>query len=168
MDQQMGRQRSVGMEQGTNVAKEYYAGLEEAGCLPQTQGPMGGFFPGSNDIDGREEALRGWLAIRGTGPHAGTPRLQVARGCVPELDRQMKRAHMVIDRPDKRDTKYPEDVLVTLEYAAAFDPTYHEPEPRDADPAANQTVVERFEAKQRNPRRGGGATQRFGASMQIG
>ena len=168
MDLQMGRQRSVGMEQGTNVAKEYYEGLKEAGCLPQTQGPLGGFFPGSNDIPGREEALRGWLSIRGTGPFAGTPKLQVARGCVSELDRQMKRAHMIVDRPDQREKKYPEDVLVTLEYGAAFDPRYYAPEPRDAESGDNKTVYERFQAKRRSPRHSGGAAQRYGSGMVIG
>ncbi len=130
IDQQMGRETPVGYS--VNVAHQYFQALAEANIRPRVAGPLGGFFPGSNDIPAREEALLRWLSLRGDGPFAGTPRLQVMRSTVPELDRQFSRAHMSHKHADKRAKlqSQPEDVLVCCEYCAASDPKYHKPERR--------------------------------------
>jgi len=114
MDQQMGKCQSVGLEAGTTVAQKYFEGLQELDVQPRTEGPMNGFYQGSKDIDGREEAVRSLLAVRGSGPHSGSPKLQVMRGCLPILDRQMRLANRPASRPDKR-AKLPEDVLVCFD-----------------------------------------------------
>ena len=130
IDQQAGRQNSFGA--GKSVAKQYFEALKEAGVEPNTRGPLDGFYPGSNLLEARTESLLGWLEIRQTGPYAGTPKLKVFRGAVPQLDQQLHRAHTNPKKPNKRqqhknNAKYLEDVLVCLEYAAAFDPPYREP-----------------------------------------
>jgi hypothetical protein len=91
---------------------------------------MAGFFPGSNDVDAREKALQGMMAVRTDGPFIGTPKLQVMRGRMGELEKQIRRAHTDPKRPDKRykDKSQPSDLIEDLEYAAAFDPRYYEPE----------------------------------------
>jgi len=130
IDQQMGHQHAVGQDK--TVAEHYFNAAMEAGVNVRFRGPtkgLGGFMPGSNDVEARTQALLGWLSIRGTGTHAGTPKLQVMRGVAPELDRQMKRAHMDEKRPDKRATKGAHDFVDDLEYAAGLDPHYRPPDP---------------------------------------
>ncbi len=130
IDQQMGKETPVG--HAVNVAYHYFQALQEIGVKPRTQGPLRGFFPGSPDIPAREEAVLRWLSIRGDSPFAGTPILQVMRGTVPKLDRQLHHARMDHKRENKR-AEMQEDVLVTLEYFAAFDPKYHEPALREKE-----------------------------------
>ncbi len=67
----------------------------------------------------------GMMAVRSIEPHEGTCRLQIFRGVLPELEKQIKSAFYI--KPDKR-AKLPEDLLVCLEYVAAFDPKYAKPE----------------------------------------
>ena len=126
IDQQMGKQHRPGA--GLNTAQQYFAALQEAGVKPRTEGPLNGFFPGSNDVSAREESVRGMLAIRGTGPFQGTPLLQVARGMSPVVDKQFRNAYY--DK-GKRSKVPDQDVLVCVEYMAAFYPTYHPPVPID-------------------------------------
>lgn len=128
-DQQMGRQGGIGS--GKTVAEQYWAAAQEYGVIPQAISNargMGGFFEGPNNIAAREQALLASLHVRTEGPWAGTCRLQVMKGCCPQLDRQLSRACYDPRRPGKR-AKLPEDVLVCLEYLAAFDPKYHPPRP---------------------------------------
>lgn len=145
IDQQMGKQHPPGS--GLNVAQQYFAALEEAGVQPRSQGPLGGFFPGTNDVPAREEALLGWLEPRGSGPFSGTAKLQVLRGCLPELEKQVRRAHMSLRNPKKRE-ELQEDLLVCLEYIAAFDPRYRVPVPVE-QPEVTRTVLERLHTKLR-------------------
>jgi hypothetical protein len=169
IDQRMGKQRPPSMSVGTNVASEYFAALLQAGVRPRTEGPLNGFFPGSDDVDGREEAVRGLLAIRGDGPFSGTPTLQVMRGCVPQLDQQMRLAHRKSDRPGKRARHdlMPEDVLVTLEYWAASKPGYHPPVV--AAEGTTPSVLDNFNKKcARQRRRRSAASADFGPGMQLG
>jgi hypothetical protein len=127
------------------VAEHYWRALEEVGIRPRTPGPMYGFFPGSDDVSAREEALLDWMRIRGAGPHRGTARLKVFRGAIPDLDTQIKHAHYDLKRPDKR-VELQEDVLDCLEYLAAFNPHYREPEPIEASQQDKLMAV--WEAKQ--------------------
>ena len=144
IDQQMGQQTRPGGAK--NPAELYYDALVGEDVFPKTAGPMGGFFPGTNQISAREEAVLHWMSIRGSGPFSGTAKLQVFRGCIPELDRQVKIAHMDTKRADKR-AKVPEDILVCMEYLAGFDPTYREPEVIE-DPKA-LTVFDRYQEKKK-------------------
>lgn len=133
IDQQMGKQHPPGA--GQNVAEQYWAALEAAGVKVRTQGILAGFFPGTNDVRAREEALLGWMTIRGTGPFSGSCKLQVMRGALPDaLHKQVKGAHMRLADSSKREKNNDEDLLVCLEYMAAHDPLYYEPESVVAKP----------------------------------
>ncbi len=134
VDKRMGRQTPVG--ENITVAQKYFEALEEAGVAPIQRGPLHGFFPGSDDVRGREEALKNWLSVRSSGPHMGTPRLLVARGRCLVLDRQFKLARTDDKDPEKR-YKQVEDVLDAMEYLAAFDPRYIRPERFAAKKADN-------------------------------
>lgn len=124
IDQQAGQQKP--MAAAKTVAQQYSEALQAAGVEPHTKGPMYGFMRGSKDVLARTEALKGWMTVRdlGTGMGAGTAKLKVLHNCSEKLDRQLKRAQY--DDNGKRVTKYPEDVLVCLEYAAGYDPRYIE------------------------------------------
>ena len=90
---------------------------------------MGGFFPGSANVEARQQHLLKWMDVRGYGPFIGTAKLQVMRGVIPELDQQIKRAH-IDPKTGKRasDSKVgAHDILDCLEYGASFEPDYHEP-----------------------------------------
>lgn len=145
-DQQMGHQTGIGA--GKTVAEQYWAALADYGIRTQAVSNvkgMGGFFPGPNNIQAREQALLAWLHVRAEGPWEGTVRLQVVRGCCPQLDRQLSRACYDPRRPGKR-ARLPEDVLVCLEYLAAFDPKYHAPPPAAS---AQGFDIDAFLAKRR-------------------
>jgi len=165
IDQQAGKQTPMGHEARDRTAPYYWRALESAGVVPRVQGPIAGFFPSCNDVHAREEALKGWMQIRGTGPFAGTPILQVVRGALPELDRQISLAQYIT--PERR-LKQPQDLLDCLEYAAAFNPTFHPPEPiRIRTPPPCRSVADRFHAKRQHDhaRR---QSRRFGAAMEVG
>jgi len=123
-DSRMGRSRMGGATR--TVAHQYAEALGQAGVKLRQYGPMGGFFEGTPDIPAREEALRGWMALRRDGPFAGTSRLKVARGMLPELEKQIRHAHMDRRAEEKR-AKLDHDMLEALEYLAGFGPRYHEP-----------------------------------------
>jgi hypothetical protein len=162
IDQRMGRQHPPGSPD--NVAEQYYQALVDIDQEPRTKGLLGGFWPGSDDVRAREEALLGLMAIRGTGAHAGTAKLQVMRGALPKLDQQIKRAMMSLKDGTKR-VKLEEDLLVCLEYLAASNPYFKEPV--DAAPLRPQfDVYDDFMKKnakrQRKPR------QSFGSAVEVG
>ena len=115
-----------------NVARHYMDALEELDVRPAQLGPMEGFYPGSDDVRAREESLLEWMQPRRDGPLAGRPVLQVFRGAVPELDKEIRNAHYKFDKPDKREQDIVSDTLDCLEYGAAFRPRYFEPQPKTA------------------------------------
>ncbi len=127
-DQQMGRETLIGVLSGPNVAKQYWSALEGVKCKPRLIGPLQGFMPGSNDIRAREEALIRWMRPRGSGVFQGTSILQLFRGILPLLEKQIKHACYEAKKVDKR-MKLQEDLLVCLEYAAAYNPAYRSPRP---------------------------------------
>lgn len=143
IDRRMGRQHPPGYP--TTVAEYYHAALIAVGVQPRVAGPMYGFFPGSDDIAAREEAVLDWLRIRGSDQYIGTPKLKVLRGQLPLLETQIRRAQMDTKNTNKR-KKGVEDVLVCLEYLAAFQPYYHTPDPITKSPG--DLVFEKFQAKQ--------------------
>jgi hypothetical protein len=145
IDQQMGKQHPPGA--GKNVAEQYWEALTIAGIEVDQQGELAGFFPGTNDVRAREEALLSWLGIRGVGPFEGKCKLQVMRGSLPDaLHKQIKQARMKLRDPSKRE-KLEEDLLVTLEYTAAFDPRYYEPRIEKKSP--DDSLFDRFLEKKR-------------------
>jgi hypothetical protein len=123
----MGRQTSA---DEICEAAYYFDALTEVGIVPEVMGPLHGFFLGPNNVPAREAALQGWLRIRGEGIGMGTPRLQVMRGVLPELDRQISRACYDDKNPDKRQ-KMRQDLLDCLEYIASHDAGYAKPLPPD-------------------------------------
>ncbi len=144
IDQQMGKQTRPGLG-SANTAQQYFEALLNAGITPRTMGPLNGFFPGTNDVSAREESLIRWLTIRGTGPWAGLPLLQVQRGCCPQLDKQFRNARY---RNGKRDKTVTQDILESLEYISAFDPRYHPPVPSfTPGTQKKQTVQDQFQAR---------------------
>lgn len=165
IDQQAGMQTPMGHNARDRTAPYYWRALEAAGVVPRVQGPIAGFFPSCKDVHAREEALKSWLQIRGSGPFAGTPVLQVVRGAVPELDRQISLAQYITP---KRRLEQTEDLLDCLEYAAAFNPTYHVPEPVRACPVSSDvSVVDRFQEKRRHQRIRR-RSQQYGSAMEVG
>jgi len=144
-DKRAGKQHSMGSD--VRVADLYWDALVERGIVPARTGNLAGFFAGSDDVAAREETLVGWMNLRVTGPFVGTCRLQVFRGILPELDKQIRDAYHV--KPGKR-AQLEEDLLVCLEYGAASDPEYHPPvplkdSPEDAYDKALKEVLKRNE-----------------------
>lgn len=153
IDETAGAQRTL-TEDVQRVAEQYMHCAEDAGITPRQRGPLGGFFKGSNDYEARQESLLGWLHLREDEPWQGTPVLQIFRGICPDLVKQIKHAITDPKRPNKRakDTrKYGrQDLITTLEYAAAFNPRYFPPErvtsPGEVKP---MSVREMFDAKKK-------------------
>ena len=143
-DYQMGKTRHGGAT--LTVARQYSEALEDAGVKVRQQGPMAGFFEGTPDIPAREEALRGWMALRRDGPFAGTAKLKVARGVIPELDKQIRHAHMDRRAEEKR-ARLDHDLLEGLEYLAGLGPRYHEPV--QIKPTEDEEVFRQFQEHQR-------------------
>jgi len=150
IDQRRGRSSLT--EKEDNVARQYFDALKREGVDVRRMGSCGGFLPGSDDTEYREQAVLNWLYIRGDGPFAGTPYLQVMRGVCPELDAQIRNAHTDPKKTNKRARGMVEDVLVCLEYAAGGDLQYFAPEPRVPDREPLPTVRERFEEKRQRMR----------------
>lgn len=126
-DQQMGRQTSA---DEIPEASYYWDAMVQVGVVPEVQADLYGFFPGPNNIPAREAALQSWLQTRIDCIGMGTPKLQVMRGVLPELDRQISRACYDDQNPDKR-KKMRQDLLDCLEYLAATNPGYFPPGPKD-------------------------------------
>lgn len=126
MDQRAGKQTPL--FGGPTVAEQYWRVLEEQDVTPRRRGPLHGFFPGSDDVAARTQALITLMQVRDGGAHAGTPKLRYVRGCCPELETQIKRAVFDLDKPDRRKTMKVEDILQALEYLAAFRVYYEPPE----------------------------------------
>lgn len=143
IDQQMGRQHPPGS--GKNVAEQYAGALKAVGIEPLAPGPLGGFHRGSNDVDAREKSLLTLLSVRAHGLFSGTPTLQIFKGICPELDRQIRRAQS--DPKTGKRAKQKEDLLVCLEYLAAFGPVYRPPV--DEAAPSRHAVWEAFQAKRR-------------------
>jgi len=135
IDQQAGRCAAGYGGELTN-AKQWWDALIRAGVHFRTQGDIGGsgFFASCPDIAARQSALQDWMLPRDSGEWRGTPKLKVVRGCFPDLDKQIRHASMVqVKRTDRtirteKRAHRKEDGLVCLEYAAAFNPSYREPE----------------------------------------
>ncbi|MHC4866913.1 MAG: hypothetical protein ACYTEX_22775 [Planctomycetota bacterium] len=172
IDEKAGVQRGMANVNNQNVAGQYFRALERAGVVFRRLGPLAGFFPGTGNIGVRENALLSWMAKRPDGQWVGLPILQVMRGLCPKLDRQIR----LCQSDPKRSAGYPhkrvdqeEDLLVCLEYWAAFSPGHFAPELIDdtISPSA-PTVRERFEAKRRKRRHRGEAQTAYGAALEIG
>lgn len=170
IDRQAGRQHTFG--EPMSVAEQYWEALTEAGVVVREVAgdDTAGFYPGTKDVRAREEALRSAMQLRGPGPHVGTAALQVFRGCVPELDAQIRMAATKEGTLDKREKLQDEGGLECLEYMAAFRPTYHEPPTaRPAQPSDQALHNFRRQAARRKAReRGLRGGQRFTSSIGLG
>ena len=92
------------------------------------------------------------MQIRPAGPWAGTPKLQVFRGILPELDKQIS---MAVTDPKKvnnrkKEKNIPQDLVDCLEYFAAYDPRYVKPRIFDKD---RPTIWDRFQEEKQQERR---------------
>lgn len=155
---------------GINTAERYWRALAAAGVVPRRVGPLAGFIPGCPDVQAREEALRSWLTLRTTGPFAGLPILQVARGALPALDKQIQRACVEVNKRSGRETraKDTKDLLDCLEYGAHAGVAYFEPELVTTKP--DYAIWENFQTFKRRQRRDktSGSFQRFGHTLEVG
>jgi hypothetical protein len=142
IDKRMGIETPVSM--GENVATQYWKALDRVGIKPRMLGNLSGFYPGLDQPLAREEALIRWMKRRDSGPYAGTPYLQVFRGRFPMLERQIKHAAYDDKVPPKR-LKLREDLLVAVEYAAAFNPRYRPP--MRVDEVESHPVYEQYMRK---------------------
>lgn len=152
MDSRAGSQRSMNAQ--VDTAERFAEAAETAGLKFRRQGPMRGFFPGNPDQTARTFALRDWLTLRPDGPFAGTARLQIFRGAIPALDKQIRQAISDLKHPDKRykTPLHPCDLLDDLEYLAAFDPRYTLPQETTEETV--NPVLEDFERFRQSNRRG--------------
>jgi hypothetical protein len=171
IDKRAGKQHPFGANlEGLNVAQQYWDAVVMAGIEPVQQGPLAGFFPGSDDIDARETGLRTWMTIRGAGPEPGTPVVQVFRGVVPELDKQIKYAETGENGKRVKLKAREENLVECLEYAAMFNPRYHTPPQTPNRPEAADPIDEfykwkrRLAAKRQKKKRG----HRFASTIAIG
>jgi hypothetical protein len=169
IDMRAGKQKSMGLAVA-NVARSYADALEAAGVEFRQKGPMEGFFPGNDDVAARQAALRAWMSVRQHDPFAGTPKLLVARGCLPHLEEQIRHAHMDFRNPEKRAKagwgKLPEDILVCAEYLAAFNPRYFEPS--ETEVKEGDQMWEKFQRQQRQMDRRGKPSQSIGSVIELG
>jgi hypothetical protein len=135
MDSRAGSQHNF--NQSKSTAQQFAKAMRDAAVFPRVHGSMEGFIPSCSDVKARTMSLRNMMTIRPDGPFAGTPRLQIFKGCVPQLDKEIKAALSDKKDPEKRAKidKQPCDVLDCLEYAANYNPHYHETEPADDDPS---------------------------------
>lgn len=132
-DGHMGKEGRIGS--GESVAQFYWEYTEKHGVLPRMRGSehrMAGFFSGLDVIEARTEMLIAAMKVRDDGPFAGTPLLQIFRGRIPKLERQIKKAQYedATKRPDRANKrkKLEQDLLDSLEYGVAFKPYYVTPE----------------------------------------
>lgn len=170
IDRRAGLQHGMGSEDDEGVAHKYWDALKEAGVQPRQMSLIGktaGFFPGTDDVRAREESLRSMMQIRGAGPFAGTARLQLFRGRMPELEKQIRYAvmkHGDVTTRQKIKSK-PEDLVSALEYLAHFDPGYYVPESLIPSPVKPPpTVLDAWKDQQRyerNVRRSRSLVSRF-------
>jgi len=116
-----GRQTPMGY--GRTIASEYWRALEEYNVEVATRGPLHGFLPGTNDVAARQNLLRQMMSIRETGPFAGTPKLKIFKGTLPDLERQLSTVRTDPKHPNKRKSERT-DLLDCLEYLAAVNPRY--------------------------------------------
>lgn len=110
------------------------------------------FFLGSDDVEARTSAVRGWLVPR----ECGTPRFRVLVNLCPNLCNEFGDYYrktidgMVTDRPRDRSNH----LMNCLEYLAAYRPKYHPPRPGKANwSPAYSSYMEMIEEKKN--RRGG-------------
>lgn len=169
IDRRAGRQNSFSA--GMNTAQRYWEALQGAGVKPQQVGPLNGFLPGSDDVQAREEALRSWLAIRRTGPFKDLPKLLIARGVLPKLERQIRNACVDVSRKTGKETRqkdHAKDYLDDLEYAAQYGANYYQPESPQQRPEA--TVWDHFCRYQRHHRQRESSRRPrgFGHVLEIG
>lgn len=142
---------------GTTDREEYVKAFKKYGIRSHITGHD--FIPGSDDVMGRQNVVRQWLRPRENGL---PPRLRIVRECCPQLIKEFKKFRkkqqygVTIDDPQYRGET---DVIVCLEYLAAFGPTYVAPKP----PNATYEAYERFLAERRRKARGvlGGAAVYF-------
>jgi hypothetical protein len=169
IDMRAGKQKTMGLAVA-NVARSYADALEAAGVEFRQKGPMEGFFPGSDDVAARQEALRAWMSVRQHDPFAGTPRMLLARGCLPELEEQIRHAHMDLRNPNKRAKaawgKFPEDILACAEYLAAFNPRYFEPS--ETDSKQGDGMWEEFQRQRQQMGRRGKVSHSIGSVIELG
>ncbi len=150
IDRKAGETKTMG--QSETVAWHYWEALKARGIRPRVLGDLCGFYTSTTNVSAREEALLGWMRVRTDLAVAGTARLQVFRGTLPELERQVSRARYKPDDPNKR-LDLQEDLLDCLEYFAAYNPYYYPPDLREEEP--DNPVVLALEAKNRKKHRTG-------------
>lgn len=120
IDTSAGRQRTLGSD--VQAAQFYAEALERQKIVPSRLGPLRGFFRGSRDVAGREEALRSWLDIRSLGNGTGTPTLQIFRTDTGQLVHQIREAHYKHTKDKSKEVRNPNmpaDLLEALEYLAS-------------------------------------------------
>lgn len=112
---------------GKSIELHYAEELQKNNVRCRQRGS--GFVYGSDDTEGREQALRSWLEIGNT----GRPKLVIHRGSCPNLCIEMR--HQFYKKvgelvTSKRDDNVASHLCDTLEYLADYDPVYRRPPKR--------------------------------------
>jgi hypothetical protein len=145
----------------TTVAKEYSEEFKAQGIAFRQYGPMCGFFPATNNLDARTQAMLRAMENRGYGPFIGTPRLRVFRGAIPALDREIYAALTDPKHPGQRQkigtgsSKTICDLLDTAEYACGGSLAYRRPEPADKPREVNPAYEALVDKNKQRTRRDG-------------
>lgn len=128
IDDHGSRQQEAGS--GMTVKKQYSDALKKYGV--KAFRTRHGFIPGCDDIEARELAVDGWLAVRGGGDNKfrGGAKLRILRGELPNFEREITRFNRkVIDDQIQNVGDYRRDahLMADLGYLAAHDPKYAKP-----------------------------------------
>lgn len=124
---------------GKTIRQQYSEELRRRNVESETTGH--GFLPGSDDVQGRINQVRAWLAIRDD----GTTKLRVLRDTCPHLEEEFNRYRKRIAGGDIQDVPLPKHnhLMNCLEYLAAYDPKFHrlDPKPPEPSPAYREFMV---------------------------
>jgi hypothetical protein len=119
----------------------------------RSQATGSSFIPGSDDVQAGLSAVRNMMHIRPD----GTPKLRFLRGCLPNMEREMKLykkkvqyvagTSIVTDEPNKRGDFH---LVDCLRYLCAYEPRYHAPHRQSDDPWWVKWKQDRDKAKGNN------------------
>lgn len=135
---------------GKSILEQYVQALTERGIRSVSTG--NGFAFGSSDVAAGILKVHEYLAVR----DGGTPRLRIARGRLPNFEREIKYYHkrrvagQIVDQPDQRKNNH---LMDCTRYLCMREPRWVKPEPVPAATAAGgyQRVAKMFSKGREQP-----------------
>jgi hypothetical protein len=159
-DYRMGRQSQ--QTSGRPLIDHYAEALELKGIGCRRRGSS--FTAGCDDIAARTAALKEWMKPN----EEGRCRLQVHRDKCPNLLREMRAQVYRKDRPDVRVDR-DNHLVQTLEYLAAYEPSYRKPVPLEPDGKPAEDIKALLKKKRdRQAKQARGGTSPLGSLIFVG